>query len=71
MLSLSAHHQKILELLPRLPDTAKVPIQVAAVHEGVSDRTIRRNYPLVEMGARLKGVSLGYLRRRISTATAA
>jgi len=71
MSALSAHHQRLLEILPQLPDSAKVPVPVAAAHEGVSPKTIRRRYPLVQMGERIKGVSLGYLRRHKAGASAA
>jgi hypothetical protein len=60
---LSPHYQRILEQLPFLPDTAVVPVPVAAIHEGVSVKTIKRNYPRVKMTDRREGVTLGYLRR--------
>jgi len=63
MSALSAHHQRLLELVPQLPDEAIAPVAVAAALEGVSTKTIRRRYPLVKMGERLKGVPLKYLRR--------
>ena len=44
---LSPHYQKFLEQLDVLPDTAAVPLPVAALHEGVSVKTIKRNYPRV------------------------
>jgi hypothetical protein len=59
---LSSHHQEILKLLPQLPDSAKVPMQVAAAHDGVSVKTVRRNYPLVKTGDRKLAVPLSYLR---------
>jgi hypothetical protein len=62
-MSLSPHYQKILEQLASLPDRAVVPLPVAAVHEGVSVKTIKRNYPRVKITERREGVSLGYLRR--------
>ena len=63
-MALSAHYQRILEQLDKLPDTAAVPLPVAALHEGVSVKTIKRNYPLIPLTERRQGVSLGYLRRR-------
>jgi hypothetical protein len=57
-------YQEVFERLPALPDSAVVPIGVAAIHDNVSERTIRRNYPLIELSERRKGVSLGYLRHR-------
>jgi len=64
MSSLRPHYQRLLELLPQLPDTAKVPLPVAAAHEGVSVRTIKRNYPLIKLTDHRDGVSLGYLRHK-------
>ncbi len=55
---------EILQRIPKLPDSAVIPILVAAKHENVHERTIRRHYPLVMMGLRKKGVQLGYLRNR-------
>jgi len=63
-MTLSPHYQRILETLSSLPDTAKVPLPVAAMHEGVSVRTIRRHYPLVKLSEHREGVLLGYLRRK-------
>jgi hypothetical protein len=69
-MALSRHYQRILEQLASLPDTAKVPLPVAALHEGVSVRTIKRNYPLVKLSEHREGVPLGYLRyRKEATAT--
>jgi hypothetical protein len=62
-MALSPHYQRILEQLSALPDTAVVPLPVAAVHEGVSVKTIKRNYPRVKLTDRREGVLLGYLRR--------
>jgi hypothetical protein len=64
MSSLSPHYQRILDQLAALPDTAKVPLPVAAVHEGVSVRTIKRNYPLINITDHRQAVLLGYLRNR-------
>lgn len=63
-MALSPHYQRILEQLSALPDTAVVPLPVAAVHEGVSVKTIKRNYPRVKLTERREGVLLGYLRRQ-------
>jgi len=69
-MALSPHYRRILEQLASLPDTAKVPLPVAALHEGVSVRTIKRNYPLIRISEHREGVSLGYLRHRSKEATA-
>jgi hypothetical protein len=56
--------EKYLERIPKLPDSAAVPIAVAAVHDNVSARTVRRCYPLVTLSPQRKGVPLGFLRHR-------
>jgi hypothetical protein len=56
--------QKYLERFPSLPDTAFVPIAVAAAHDGVCERTITRSYPVVELAPNRKGVNVGFLRNR-------
>jgi hypothetical protein len=63
---LTEHDQKILAQLPNLPDTAKVPVKVAAYHEGVSEKTIVRRYRIVKAGKNF--VRLGDLRKGIGTA---
>lgn len=54
---------EILGRLPSLPDTAIVPVPVSAAHDHVSERTVRRTYPLVNLSPARVGVNLGYLRR--------
>jgi hypothetical protein len=44
-----------------------VPTAVAAKHDHVSERTVRRNYPLIKLSERRYGVSVGYLRHRGET----
>lgn len=63
MAALSARYKEILERIPFLPGSAKVPVPVAAAHEGVSAKTIMRNYPLVTITEHRKGVTVDYLRR--------
>jgi hypothetical protein len=53
-----------LKLIPRLPDSAVVSVAVAALHDDVSEKTIRRSYPLIKISERRYGVSVGYLRHR-------
>jgi hypothetical protein len=53
-----------------LPDTAVVSIAVAALHDSVSPKTVRRNYPLVQLSTRRYGVRVGYLRHRGKAAAA-
>jgi hypothetical protein len=61
---LSPHYRQILKNLSIMPDSAVVPVPVAAIHEGVSRRTIKRNYPRVKISDTREGVLLGYLRRK-------
>jgi hypothetical protein len=61
-MALSPHYQQILEHIDKLPDTAAIPVPVAALHEGVSRRTIKRSYPLIRISEHRDGVLLGYLR---------
>jgi hypothetical protein len=54
----------ILKRFADLPDSAVVPTAVAAMHDNVSERTVRRNYPLIQLSERRFGVTVGYLRHR-------
>lgn len=54
----------ILKRFADLPNSAVVPTAVAAMHDNVSERTVRRNYPLIKLSERRFGVSVGYLRHR-------
>jgi hypothetical protein len=54
----------ILRSFKDLPDSAFVPTSVAAKHDNVSPRTVRRTYPLVELSPNRKGVNVGWLRSR-------
>jgi hypothetical protein len=56
--------EQILKHLDEYPDSAVVPIKVAALHDGVAERTVRRNYPLIQLTERRHGVTVGYLRHR-------
>ena len=56
--------QERLKLIHTLPDSAYVSVAVAALHDGVGEKTIRRNYPLIKISERRYGVSVGYLRHR-------
>jgi hypothetical protein len=56
-MALSQRYKEILARIPHLPNSAKVPVPVAAAHEGVSAKTILRNYPLVTITAHRKGVT--------------
>jgi hypothetical protein len=48
-MALSRFHQRLIEDFPHLPPTAIIPLPIAAVIEGVSRRTIRRRYELVQI----------------------
>lgn len=51
--------RRYLELLKNfdsLPLTAIVPIPVAAAWRGISEKTIRRNFPLIATSDRRRGV---------------
>ena len=68
---LSPLYQQILKNIPIMPDTAAIPVPVAALHEGVSRRTIKRTtYPRVKLSEHREGVLLGYLRRKREVVTA-
>lgn len=55
---------EILSRISKLPDTAVVPVPVAAAHDNVSERTVRRTYPLVKLSPGRSGVSVKFLRSR-------
>jgi hypothetical protein len=63
-----AQIDEALKRIPTLPDTAIVPVPVAAAHDDVSTRTVRRNYPLIQMSPNRQGVRVSYLRSRRSAA---
>jgi hypothetical protein len=64
-----SHDLHLLKIFEHLPPTAVLPIAVAAAHEGVSEKTIRRNYTLIRVSDRRKGVLKGDLQRRGAAAT--
>ncbi len=53
-----------LKQMDNKPASAFVAIPVAAAHDGVCEKHVRRHYPLVTLGARKKGVPISYLRNR-------
>lgn len=59
---------EILQRIPKLPDSAIVPVAVASKHDNVCERTVRRSYPLVKLAPNRIGVRVGYLRHRSLTA---
>jgi hypothetical protein len=55
---------EILKKFDQLPDSANVRIKVAAAHDHVSERTVRRTYPRVQLSPNRFGVNVGFLRHR-------
>jgi hypothetical protein len=55
---------EILMRIPELPDSANVPIPVAARHDSVSVQTVRRTYPLTRLSPNRWGINVGYLRQQ-------
>jgi hypothetical protein len=53
---MNSHELRLLRIFDDLPPTAVVPVVVAAAVRGVSDKTIRRNFPLVLVSKRRVGV---------------
>jgi hypothetical protein len=64
MEALVSTDEEILKQFADLPDSAVVPTSVAAKHDHVSERTVRRRYPLIQLSERRYGVAVGYLRHR-------
>jgi len=62
-------YKHILENIPHLPDSAKIPIPVASLLEGISRDEIRKRYPTVKIGKRREAVLLGHLRGKREVAT--
>jgi hypothetical protein len=56
--------QEILDRFSSLPDSAYVSVPVAAAHDNVDERTVRRRYPLVKLTDRKVGVNVRFLRTR-------
>jgi hypothetical protein len=69
-MALSRFYRAILEEVPHLPPTALIPIPVAALIEGVSRKTIRRNYELEKISEHRHGVRKKNLRGAGETVTA-
>jgi hypothetical protein len=53
---LNVRYVDLLKNFDSLPPTAIVPIPVAAAWRGVSEKTIRRNFPLVQTSESRRGV---------------
>jgi hypothetical protein len=62
-IKLNARDRQILALIDKMPNSAKVSTQVAAVHEGCSVRSIIRHYPVIQAGPRKNLVRLSDLRK--------
>jgi hypothetical protein len=53
---------EILQRFDHLPDDAVVPTEITAIIHGVSERTVRRTYPSVQLSPGRKGQRVGTLR---------
>jgi hypothetical protein len=53
---------EILKRFDELPDDAIVPASVTAIVHGVSERTVRRNYPSVRLTPNRSGQRVGTIR---------
>jgi hypothetical protein len=53
---------KVLKRFPELPDDAVVPTAVTAIVHSVSERTVRRTYPSVQLSPGRKGQRVGTIR---------
>lgn len=53
---LTAQNLRLLKIYPSLPPTAVIPIPVAGLVRGLSDKTIRRRYPTVAVSDGRVGV---------------
>jgi hypothetical protein len=64
---MSTNPKKTADILRRfseLPDSAYVPVPVAAAHDRVSEKTVRRNYQTIPLSPGRLGVNVGWLRSR-------
>ena len=64
---MSTNPKKAAEILRRfgeLPDSANVPVAVAAEHDQVSEKTVRRSYQTIPLSPGRRGVNVGWLRSR-------
>jgi hypothetical protein len=52
----------ILKAFDTLPDDAVVPTRVTALVHGISERTVRRTYPYVQLSPNRKGQRVGTIR---------
>jgi hypothetical protein len=53
---LSHQNRELLAVFDALPPSAVVPVKIAAAYKGVSEKTIRRLFILIEVSARRVGV---------------
>ncbi len=61
---------EFLQRIPKMTDSACVPVPVAAAHDGVSERTVWRRYELVKLAPGRTAVRVSYLRSRRNNAAA-
>jgi hypothetical protein len=56
MSNLNPRYIELLKNFDSLPPTAIVPIPVAAAWRGISEKTVRRNFPLIVTSEQRRGV---------------
>ena len=61
---MTPHNQRLLKIYETLPNRAVIPVPVAAAVCGVSDKTIRRNYTLLQVSDGRVGVLKEHLESR-------
>ncbi len=64
--ALNLRYVELLKHFDSLPLTATVPLAVAAAWRGISEKTIRRTYPLVRLSDRRVGVRKGDLVKEVA-----
>jgi hypothetical protein len=65
-IELSPKEIQRLRMIDILPDTAIVSVKTVAVHDDVSERTVRDTYPLIQISPGRHGVPVGHLRNRVA-----
>jgi hypothetical protein len=56
-------YAELVRHFDKLPDDAVVPTPVTAAVHGVSERTVRRTYPSVQLSPGRKGQRVGTIRK--------
>jgi hypothetical protein len=58
---MKSRHLELLQNFDSLPPSAVLPLAVAAAHQGISEKTARRLYPLVDVSDGRVGIRKGDL----------